>query len=175
MIAGGVDARVVAGQADVVDEHGLHRCIARALAEAQKRAVYRRAAVHPRGHPVHEPLVEVVVAVPLELFRRNAAVVDQGVEYFRDAARQGRTGEWKAVTHGVAGPDLDRDLRLFGKLHQLLRKGDDEAVEVRPGDVFEMAARLYALFERRSDDVEILLQGVLARHVELQKYMIVRA
>src|SRR5512147_1247499 len=38
-----------------------------------------------------------------------------------------------------------------------------------------MAARRYALLERRRDNVEILLQGILARHVELQKYMVVRA
>ncbi len=115
------------------------------------------------------------MTVPLELFRRNAAVVNERVENFRNAARQRRAGEGKPVAHGVAGPDLDRHLCLFRNLHQLLRERDDEAVEVSPCNVFEVAAGNNALLERRGNDVEVRLERVFARHIKLEEDVIVRA
>ena len=99
----------------------------------------------------------------------------QGVEDLGHAPRQRRAREGEPVAHGVAGPYLDRYLRGLGKLHQVLHKGDHEAVKVGARDVLKMAAGRDALFEGCGHDVEIGLVGVLARFVELQKDMVVRA
>ena len=50
------------------------------------------------------------------------------------------SGIRQTVAHGVAEPDLDDLAGLLGNLHQFLDKRDDEPLEIRARDVFQMAA-----------------------------------
>ena len=140
----GVDAVGAALEGDVLDEHAFDGGVAGALAEAEQGAVHRGAAVEPGGGAVDHDLVEVVVAVPFQQVAGDAGVVDHGPHQLGHAPGQGGAGIGHPVAHGVAQPDLDVDAALLAQLHQLDGKGHAEAVDVRPGDVLQMAAGLDA-------------------------------
>ena len=93
-------------------------------------AVDRAAAVQPSRDAVDQHLVEVVVAVPFEHVAGNVRIVLQAVDDARHAARQGDFAVRHAVAHGVAGAHLDGQSAFLGQEHQLLGKGQHEAVKV---------------------------------------------
>ena len=140
----------------------------------KQRPVHRPAAVKPGGGAVHHDLVEVVVAVPLQQVAGNPGVVDHGPHQLGHAPGQGGAGIGHAVAHGVAQAELDVDAALFPQLHQLQGKGHAKAVDVGPGDVFQMAPGFDPHLQGRLDDAQVLVQGLAPVPVELQKDMIVR-
>ena len=137
---GGVHAVQRATERGVFKHHGLQRHIAGALTDAQHGTVHAAGAVQPGGGGVGNGLVEVIVAVPFQIFALHAGIVLQTVDNAGDAAGQGHLCIGDAVAHSVAGPDTDGDLGLVGKLHQLVDEGHHEAVKVRTGDVLQMAS-----------------------------------
>ena len=165
--------RVVAGQRHVLDHRGLERRVARALAVAEEARVVRRAAVEPGRRRVHVDLVEVVVPVPFEQFRRIAELGAEGVHHARHRSRQNGAGIGDAVAHRVAEAHLDRDLRLDRELEQLLGEREAEAVDVGAGDVLEMAARDDAFGEAVLDDAEVGIHHLRAVGFQLEEDMIV--
>ena len=172
---GQVHAVERAAQGGVLNRHGFQRAVARAFADAQQRAVDRRAAVHPRRTRVADDLVEVVVAMPFQLFRRYARIVVQTVDDAGDGARQGSAIVMHAVAHRVAGANLNRQPGVLGQVHQFFGEGKDEAVEISTGDVLEVAARADAAVKCCLDDAQILVYRLFARQVHLLEDVVVRA
>ena len=86
--------------------------------------------------------------MPFEIFTGYAGIVLKTVNDARNTAGQGNLGIRDTVTHGITGPDPHRNSRFFGKLHQLIDKGHNKAIEVCSGNVFKMTARHYTGFKR---------------------------
>ena len=72
--------------------------------------------VHPRRTRVADDLVEVVVTVPLQLFRRHARIVVKTVDDTGDGTRQGSALVMHAVAHRVAGANLKDVHKRQGKM-----------------------------------------------------------
>ena len=170
----GVDPVVVAVELDVLEDEAFDRRVSRALADAHQGAVGAAAAIEPRRRGVDQGLVEVVVAVPLEQVPGHARVLDEGPDDLVHASGQGRTGIGDPVAHGVAEADLDVDAALLAQFHQLDGKGDHEAVDVRPGEILEMAPGDDPRLEDGAHHVEIHLHGLLACDAQLEEDVIVR-
>jgi len=119
--------------------------------------------------------VEVVVAVPLQPFGRDAGLPPQAVDDLGHRARQLCPHVGDAEAEGVAHPDLDGHLVLFRQRHQFRHEGGDEPFDVGPRDVLEMAPRDDPLVEGRLDRIEIHPEGLFAGLVEFQEDVVVGA
>ncbi|MPM67053.1 hypothetical protein SDC9_113969 [bioreactor metagenome] len=86
----------------------------------------------------------------------------QAVDDARYAAREARAGICHAKSKRIAAANLDRNSRFFGKPGQRMRKGHNEAIEIRAGDVFKMAARDNAAIQRHLDHAEVLVHRLFA-------------
>ena len=172
---GGVHAVEGATQRGVLHHHGLQRDVARALADAQQRAVHRGSAVEPGRRGVRHRLVEVVVAVPLQHLAGHVGVLLQAVDDARHAPGQCHLAVRHAVAHGVAGPDLDGNPRVHAHLLKLIDKGHHEAVEIRAGDVLQVAAGHHARLEGVRHGGEVVIHGLLAGHLHLFEDVVVAA
>ena len=117
--------------------------------------------------------MEVVVAVPFEPCAGDARFVGEGADDALHGAGKRRAGEGHAVAHRVAEADLDGHGRFAGKLHELAREGQAEAVDVCAGHVLEVAAGHDAPFEGLGDDLEVVVHGLFAGFAELQEDMVV--
>ena len=164
-----------AAQRRILEHHRLERDVARALADAQQRAVDRARAVEPRGRGVDDGLVKVVVPVPLEALARHVGVLLQAVDDAGHAARQRRLRVGDAVAHGVARADLDRDARLTRELLQLVDKRHDKAVKVGARDVLEVAARDDPGLKRIGHGGKVVVHGLLSGHFHLLEDVVVAA
>ena len=169
---GVVDAGDHALELGVLDDQRLQRRVARPLAEAEDGGVGGAAAVEPRGRGVDQDLVEVVVPVPFEL-RGLDADLAQALDELGNAPRQRHARPGHAEAQRVAETDLDGLAVLLLDLQQLGRERQDEPVEVRPGDVFEMASRQHAGVEGGLDDVQIAAQGLGPGLAELEEDVVV--
>ena len=172
---GGVHAVQAAAQAGVLHHHGLQRDVAGALADAQQRAVHRAGAVQPRRGGVGHGLVEVVVAVPLQHLAGHVGIVLQAVDDAGHAAGQGHLGIRHAIAHRVAGANLHGNARVLAHLHQLVHEGHHEAVEVRPGDVLQVAAGHDPGLKGVRDGLQVVFHALLAAHLHLLEDVVVAA
>ena len=170
---GKIHAVVRAAQRSVFDGHRFERAVARALADAEQRAVDRARAVQPRRGGVGDDFIKIVVAVPLEQFAGHFGMVMQAVYQPLHAARDARAGVIDAEAHRVAHADLDGDAALARELHQFVRERHDEAVEIGAREIFEMAARLDAVRQRALDDAEVLIHRLRAGEVHLFEDVVV--
>ena len=164
-----------AAQGRVLDGHRLERAVARALADAEQRAVDRARAVQPRRGGVGDDLIEIVVPVPFEQFAGHFRMVVQAVHQPLHAARHARAGVVDAEAHRVAHADFDGDAALARELHQFVCERHDEAVEIGARQILKVAARLDAVRERALDDAEVLVHRLRAGEVHLFEDMIVGA
>ena len=164
-----------AAQRRVLEHHRLERDVARALADAQQRAVDRACTVEPRGRGIDDRLVKVVVPVPLEALARHVGILLQAVDDAGHAARQRRLRVGDAVAHGVARADLDRDARLARELLQLVDKRYDKAVKIGARDVLEVAARDDAGLKRVGHGGEVVVHGLTAGHLHFLEDVVVAA
>ncbi len=170
---GRVDPVGSALEADVFHEEALDRGVSGALPEAEQRAVRSRASVKPGGRGIDEDLVEVVVAVPFEQAARHSGVVDEGAHQAGNTARKRCARIRNAEAQGVAQPHLDVDPAFFAELHELDGERDAETVNVRPRDVFKVAARLDALVQGGPHDRKVLLECTRPVQLELEKDVVV--
>jgi hypothetical protein len=108
------------------------------------------------------------VAVPFQPFAGHTGLVGEGTHDALHRAGQGRAGIGHAVAHGVAQADLDRHAALLAQLHELLGKGQTEAVDVGAGHVLEVAARDDAPFQGLPGQVKIHVHGLLAGLPQLE-------
>ena len=168
-----VDPVVFAVKLDVLEDKALDGRVSRALADAHQGPVGAAAAIEPGRRGVDQGLVEIVVAVPLEQVPGDARILDEGPDDLVHAPGQGRAGIGDPVAHGVAEADLDVDAALLAQLHQLDGKGDHEAVDVRPGEILEMAPGDDPRLEDGPHHVEIHLHGLLARDAQLEEDVVV--
>jgi hypothetical protein len=85
--------------------------------------------------------VEIVVAVPLEPFGRDAGIVNHAVDQLRDAAGQRRPGSREPESECIAEgyPHLQVIGEPFGQGHELLDKGQNKSIRVSPRDILEIA------------------------------------
>jgi hypothetical protein len=118
--------------------------------------------------------VKVVVAVPFQELPGDSRVIDEGPDELVHAPGQGGAGIGHPVAHGVAEPDLDIDARFLPELHQFDGEGDTETVDVRPGDVFEVAPRLDPRVEVGLHDAQVAVHGLSPRLIELQEDVVIR-
>ena len=65
----------------------------------------------------------------------------QTVDDTRHASRDHGTREVNAITHSIAGTDLDRDLIFIHQFHKFYTERDDKAVNIRSCDIFQVATR----------------------------------
>ena len=170
----GVDAAGAPLEPDVLHDGALERRIAGALAEAHEGGVERRDAVVPGHDGVRVDLVEVVVAMPLELLAGHPQLLVERIADLRDAPRQDGAGIGEAIAHRVAETDLDGDAALLRQLHQLLRKRQAEPVDVRARDVLEVAPRHNAVRERLLHRRQVVVHHLAARLLQLEEDMVVR-
>ena len=129
--------------------------------------------MQPCGDGVDVNFMEIVMTMPFKLLRRDAELLVEGLREFRDAARQDGAGEREAVSHRVAEADLDRDAGLLRQLHQFFRERQDEAVDVRAGDVFKMAAGDDAVGEGLLHSAKVVVHDFATCLLEFQEDMIV--
>ena len=111
--------------------------------------------------------------VPLEPLAGNAGLVNEDVHEALHGAGQGGAGIGHAVAHGVAEADFDGHAGLAGELHELGREGQAEAVDIRAGDVLEVAAGDNAPLQGLGDQVHVHVKGLFARFAELQEDVVV--
>ena len=172
---GKVHAVLRAAQLRVFDRHGLQRAVAGALADAQQRAVDRRAAVEPGRVGVGHDLVKIVVAVPFQPAGGHVRIVPQAVHDARHRPGQRNAGEGHAVAQRIAGADLDADAALLGKVHQFRGKRHHKTIKVRARDVLKVAAGTDAVVQRRAHNAQVLVHRLAAGHVHLFEDVVVRA
>ena len=161
-------------QRDVLHHRGFQRRIAGALPEPEHRCVEGGDAVEPGRGGVHVDLVEVVMPVPLQELGRVAQLADKRVHEPGNASRQDRARVRHPVAHGVAEPDFHGNPALIAKLQQLLGKRQAKAVDVRPGDVFQVAPDPDPLGQRLLYDAEVFVHGFSPGRFELQKDVVIR-
>ena len=149
-------------QRSIFHYHCLKRAVSGALTDAEKRAVDARGAVQPCGGGVCYDLIKIVVTVPLEHFARCSRIVHKSVYDSGNAARQRRAGVRYAVAHRVAGAYFYRNSRLLAEPVQLGCKRNYKAVEVRAGDILEVAVWVYSAVQYALDYSEILVESLCA-------------
>ena len=98
----------------------------------------------------------------------------KSVDDARDRPRDHRTGIVHAIPHRIAHPDLDRDPVFIHQLHQFQAERDHEAVNVRPGDVLQVASRAHARLHAFPYNGQIVLHGLPAGHFQFIEYMVIR-
>ena len=105
----------------------------------------------------------------------NVGIVLQAVDNARHASRQRRFGKGNAVAHGVAGANLHRHPRVPAQPLQFVDEGHHEAVEVRPGDVLQMAAGNDSGIEGFLHRGKVIVHGLFSRHLHFLEDVVVRA
>ena len=111
--------------------------------------------------------------VPFKPFAGHARLLGEGVHEPLHGAGQGGAGVGHAVAHGVAEADLHGHAGLPGELHEALGQRQDEAVDVSPGHVLEVAAGDDAPLEGLRRQPGVHVEGLLARFAELQEDVVV--
>jgi hypothetical protein len=91
----------------------------------------------------------------------------------RDASRQSDVRVADADAHGIRVAHLHLDARLAAAFHQRLDEGEDDAVEVGAGAVFDVAARDDAVGEGGIDDFEVVCDDRFAVRTELLEDVVV--
>src|SRR4030042_1396748 len=118
--------------------------------------------------------MEIIVAMPFDLFRGDPCIIDQGAYELRHTPGQGGTWIGDTQSEGIAQPDLHRHPTLLGQAHELLGHGDHESIDVSPRDVLKVAARLHPLGQGLIDNPEGVNQGRPPVLAQLQKEVVVR-
>ena len=115
------------------------------------------------------------MAVPLQHLAGHVGVLLQAVDDARHATGQRHLAVGHAVAHCVAGANLDGNARVHAHLLQLVDEGHYEAVEIRAGDVLQVAAGHHARLEGVRHGGEVVIHSLLAGHLHLFEDVIVAA
>ncbi len=136
-----IHAVEVAFECGVLHDHGFQGHVAGALPDSQHGAVDSGGPIEPGRSRVGDRLVEIIVAVPFQHVRADIRIVIEAVNDAGNRSGQGRSRVRDTVTHGVTGPNFDRDASLAGQFGQLVDEGHYKAIEIRPCDILQMTAR----------------------------------
>jgi hypothetical protein len=84
--------------------------------------------------------------MPFQKFVRNGGIFDKDSHHFIHAAWERCSGIGDTVAQCVAETDFYVNFAFFPQFHQLNGKRNTEAVNVRAGNVFKMAAFILMIF-----------------------------
>ena len=99
----------------------------------------------------------------------------QAVDNACHASGKRRLGEGNAVAHGITGANLHRHPRFPAQPLQFVDEGHHEAVEIRPGDVLQVAAGNDAGIEGFLHRGKVIVHGLFSRHLHFLEDVVVRA
>jgi len=77
------------------------------------------------------------------------------------------------ISHGIAGTDFNRNLIFLHELHQFETEGNHIAVNIRPGDILQMASGADSFLQAFPDHTQIMLHGLTSGHFQLHEDMII--
>ena len=172
---GGIHSVQRSAESGVLKDHRLKGHVTRSLAYAKQRAVNGASAVEPGCGGVGHRLIKVVMSVPLKHLALNVGVVLKSVDDAGDASGKCHLGIRNAVSHRVAGADLNGDARIAGHLHQLVDKRNDEAVEIGSRNILKVTTGHNSRLKCIGHRFKIVIHTLPSGHLHLLEYVVITA
>ena len=98
----------------------------------------------------------------------------QTINNTRHGTRNHGTREIYTIPHGITGTNFDRNTIFCPQLHQLKTKWDDKTVNIRTGNIFQMASRCNSCLQTLSYYIQIMLHCLSTCHFHLIENVIIR-
>ena len=171
----GVHSIQAAAQLGIFEHHRLKRRIAGTLPDSKQGAVHPAGSIKPGSCGIGHRFVEIIVTVPFDQFTGNPCMGHDPIDdtLYRTGNHSSRIID--TISHGITAAHLDGDLVLFHQLHQLQAEWDHISINIRTGDILQMASGTYACFQTFLDHTQIVLHSLPAAHLHLIKDMVIRA
>ena len=158
----------------IFKDHCFQRCIAGTLSDPKKGTVHAAGTIEPCCRGIADCLVEVIVAMKFNEFARHPCMNHQTVDDTRNRPRDHRSGIVDAISHRIADTDLNRNPVLSHQIHQLQAKRYHKSINVRSGDIFQVAPWTDPDFQAVPDNGKIMPQRLSSCHFQLIENMIIR-